>query len=65
VREKKSIPAKVLVFLAKTSVGTDLFPGTGLLAYGSQNEVYHALLQRGIWQAGQPLLSADSTQVTW
>jgi len=35
---KKSVPAKVLVFLAKTFAITDLFAGTGLLAYGSQNQ---------------------------
>jgi len=51
------------VFLAKTFAGTDLFPGTGLLAYGSQNQLYYAL-QWGSWRARQPLLSADSKQVT-
>jgi len=38
----KSVHAKVLVFLAKTFAATDLFPGTGLLVYGSQNQLYYA-----------------------
>jgi len=53
-----------LVFLAKTFAGTDLLPGTGLLEYGSQNQLYYAL-QWGKWRARQPLLGADSTHVTW
>jgi len=64
VSGNKSVTAKVLVFLAKTFAGTDLFPGTGLLVCGSQRQLYHAL-QWEKWQARQRLLSADSTQFTW
>ena len=52
------------VFLAKTFAGTHLFPGTLLLAYNSQNQVYFEL-QWGKWRARQPLLSANSIQVTF
>jgi len=34
---------KFLVFLAKTFEGTDLFVGTDLLPYGSQNQLFYAL----------------------
>jgi len=60
-----------LVFLAKTFAGTDLLPGTGLLEYGSQNQLYYALqwgkwrARQRKWRARQPLLGADSTHVTW
>jgi len=39
----KSLTAKVLVFLAKSFEGTDLFVGTDLMAYGSHNELFYAL----------------------
>ena len=39
----KSVPAKVLARNTRTFAVTDLFPDTGLLAYGSQKQLYHAL----------------------
>jgi len=47
----RSVPANVSVFLVKTFVGTDLFPGTRLLAYGLQDcwrMVYKRLLAYGL-----------------
>jgi len=44
------------MFVAKTFAGTDLFPGTGLLAYGSQDQLYYAL-QWGKWHARQSVIT--------
>jgi len=43
VPANKSVPAKVLARNTKNFAGIDLFLGAGLLAYGSQNQLYHAL----------------------